>query len=70
MKAYAKVRITVEIEISNWGDNATIKEVFEKSQKEALEELDRYRAPLHPNSPPLRIIGDPEVIAVIQSNRS
>lgn len=63
-KAYARVRITVEVEVDRYGNDFTIKEVCEGARAEAIERVRAFRAPLYPDKP-LRIIGEPEVLVIM-----
>jgi hypothetical protein len=60
IKAIARVQVTVEVEVSAWGGDCQIGQLFEQAKREGL---DKVRSLASKNS--MTVVGEPKVIGVI-----
>lgn len=69
--ATAKAVLTVEVPVrSSWGGNCDVEQIHKQAARDALEFIQNLRSPHgEPYSARLRVIGEPEITAVLVKKR-
>jgi hypothetical protein len=56
IQATARILLTIEVTAGSWGDECSMKQVYDQSARDAREKLERLG---------FRVIGEPRVTAVL-----